>query len=151
VVRKKRRAKENERAKEVEPDGHGEATRGHELHLHELASVVPRLSFSSSPTELGHEWLARCGYGAHRHRVHSGHVQGPNRITNDRSTIESTKHKGMSYTRHYGHGGMNPRPKCLHELQSPRLARRLGPHANKQHHARTNNTTKQLHRQQLEE
>ena len=33
VVRKKRRAKE------VEPDGHGEATRGHELYLHELASV----------------------------------------------------------------------------------------------------------------
>jgi hypothetical protein len=39
VVRTNKRAKENERAKEVEPDGHGEATHGHELHLHELASV----------------------------------------------------------------------------------------------------------------
>jgi hypothetical protein len=27
------------REKEVEPDGHGEATRGHELNLHELASL----------------------------------------------------------------------------------------------------------------
>ena len=39
VVRINKRTKENERAKEVEPDGHGEAIRGHELHLHELASV----------------------------------------------------------------------------------------------------------------
>ena len=36
----------NKRAKEVKPDDHGEATRGHELHLNELASygstkVVP--------------------------------------------------------------------------------------------------------------
>ena len=36
----------NKRAKEVKPDGHGEATRGHEVHLNELASnssmkVVP--------------------------------------------------------------------------------------------------------------
>ena len=29
----------NKRAKEVKPDGHGEATRGHELYLHELASI----------------------------------------------------------------------------------------------------------------
>ena len=32
-------AKENKRAKEVEPDGHGEATHSHELHLHGLASI----------------------------------------------------------------------------------------------------------------
>jgi hypothetical protein len=36
----------NKRAKEVKPDGHGEATRDHELHPNELASdgstkVVP--------------------------------------------------------------------------------------------------------------
>ena len=36
----------NKRAKEVKPDGHGEATCGHELHLNELAfdgstKVVP--------------------------------------------------------------------------------------------------------------
>jgi hypothetical protein len=31
-----RRAK-RDNAKEVEPNGHGEATRGHELYLHELA------------------------------------------------------------------------------------------------------------------
>ena len=29
----------NKRAKEVKLDGHGEATRSHELHLNELASV----------------------------------------------------------------------------------------------------------------
>ena len=29
----------SKRAKEVKPDGHGEATRGHELHLNELASI----------------------------------------------------------------------------------------------------------------
>ena len=28
----------NKRAKEVKPDGHGEATRDHELHPHESAS-----------------------------------------------------------------------------------------------------------------
>ena len=39
VVRKNKREKENKRSKEVEPNGHGEATRGHELYLHELASV----------------------------------------------------------------------------------------------------------------
>ena len=39
VVRKNKRTKENKRAKEVEPDGHGEATRDHELFLHELTSV----------------------------------------------------------------------------------------------------------------
>jgi len=36
----------NKRAKEVKPNGHGETTRGHKLHLNELASdgstkVVP--------------------------------------------------------------------------------------------------------------
>ena len=39
VVRKNKRTKENKRAKEVEPDGHGEATCGHELYQHELVSV----------------------------------------------------------------------------------------------------------------
>ena len=29
----------NKRAKEVKPDGHGEATHGHTLHLDELASI----------------------------------------------------------------------------------------------------------------
>jgi hypothetical protein len=41
VVRKNKRAKikrEQER-KGVKPDGHGEATHGHELYLHELASI----------------------------------------------------------------------------------------------------------------
>jgi hypothetical protein len=28
----------DKRAKEVKPDGHGEATRGHEFHLNKLAS-----------------------------------------------------------------------------------------------------------------
>ena len=40
VVRKKRRAKENERAKEVETDGHGKAIHGHELHLHDGHPLV---------------------------------------------------------------------------------------------------------------
>jgi hypothetical protein len=39
VVRKKRITKKNKRAKEVKPNGHGEAARGHELYLHELASI----------------------------------------------------------------------------------------------------------------
>ena len=43
VVRKNKRDKENKRSKEVEPNGHGEATRGHELHLHKLASVNPTM------------------------------------------------------------------------------------------------------------
>ena len=52
----------NKRAKEVEPNGHGEATRVHKLYLHELASVVPRLSSPNSPpTKLGHEGLDLCG------------------------------------------------------------------------------------------
>ena len=29
----------NKHAEEVKPDGHGEETRGHELYLHELASI----------------------------------------------------------------------------------------------------------------
>ena len=33
----------NKRAKEVKPDGHGEATHGHELHLNELASISPTM------------------------------------------------------------------------------------------------------------
>jgi len=39
VVRKNKRTKENKRAKEVEPDGYGEATRGHELYLNKLCYV----------------------------------------------------------------------------------------------------------------
>jgi hypothetical protein len=31
VVRKNKRTRENKRAKEVEPDGHGKATHSHEL------------------------------------------------------------------------------------------------------------------------
>ena len=34
-----RKNKEQRRAKEVEPDGHGEVTHDHELHLHKLASI----------------------------------------------------------------------------------------------------------------
>ena len=34
-----RKNKEQRRAKEVEPNGHGEVTHGHELNLHELAFV----------------------------------------------------------------------------------------------------------------
>ena len=33
----------NKRAKDVKPDGHGEATHGHELHLNELASISPMM------------------------------------------------------------------------------------------------------------
>ena len=33
----------NKRAKEVKPDGHGEATRGHELYPNELAFVSPTM------------------------------------------------------------------------------------------------------------
>ena len=51
----------NKRTKEVKPDGHGEATHGHELHLHGLVSVVLQLSSPCSPTELSHKWLAKCG------------------------------------------------------------------------------------------
>ena len=36
VVRSNQRTRENKGAKEVEPDGHGEATCGHELYLNEL-------------------------------------------------------------------------------------------------------------------
>jgi hypothetical protein len=39
VVRAYKVARINTSEKEVEPDGHGEAIRGHELYLHELASV----------------------------------------------------------------------------------------------------------------
>ena len=54
--------KENKRAKEVEPDGLGEATCSHELYLHELASigsakVVPQFH----PTRLGHGGLKSVG------------------------------------------------------------------------------------------
>jgi hypothetical protein len=52
----------NKRAKGVKPDGHGEATHGHELHLHELTSIVPRWSLPNSPpTRLGHGGLIGCG------------------------------------------------------------------------------------------
>jgi hypothetical protein len=39
VDRMNKRAKESERAKEVEPDDHSEATHDHELYLHELSSI----------------------------------------------------------------------------------------------------------------
>ena len=43
VIRMNKRTKENKRAKEVEPNGHGKATHGHELYLHKLASVNPTM------------------------------------------------------------------------------------------------------------
>jgi hypothetical protein len=43
VVRKNKRTKENKRSKEVEPNGHGEATHRYELHLHKLASINPMM------------------------------------------------------------------------------------------------------------
>ena len=33
----------NKRAKEVKPNGHGKAIRGHELYLHKLASINPMM------------------------------------------------------------------------------------------------------------
>ena len=39
VVRSNKRTRANKGEKEVEPEGHGEATRSHELYLNELASV----------------------------------------------------------------------------------------------------------------
>ena len=39
MVRMIKRAKESKIAKEVEPNDHSEATHGHELYPHELASV----------------------------------------------------------------------------------------------------------------
>ena len=38
VVQAYKVVRTNKRAKEVKPNGHGKATRGHELHLNELAS-----------------------------------------------------------------------------------------------------------------
>jgi len=43
VVRMNKRTKENKRAKEEELDGHGEATRSHELYLNKLAFVNPTM------------------------------------------------------------------------------------------------------------
>ena len=43
VVRMNKRSKKNKRAKVVEPDGHGETTRGHELYLNKLASINPTM------------------------------------------------------------------------------------------------------------
>ena len=43
VVRMNKGANENKRAKEVEPDGHGKATHGHELYLNKLASINPMM------------------------------------------------------------------------------------------------------------
>ena len=61
VVRKNKREKENKRSKEVEPNGHVEATRGHELHLQESTSVVPRFVIPLIlPTRLGHRGLEMC-------------------------------------------------------------------------------------------
>ena len=56
-----KRTMENKRAKEVEPNGHGEPTRGHELYLNKLAfvnsaMVVPK--FVSY--RLGHDGLIVC-------------------------------------------------------------------------------------------
>jgi hypothetical protein len=50
-------ARINTREKEIEPDGYGEATRGHELHLSELACVGPQSLVPNSSTGLGHEGL----------------------------------------------------------------------------------------------
>jgi hypothetical protein len=50
------------KVKEVEPDGHSEATRGHMLYLHELASVdIQRLSPNSYPNRVGHGGVDTCG------------------------------------------------------------------------------------------
>ena len=47
---------------EVKPDGHGEATRDHELNLHELALIgIHRPSPISYPTGLDHGGLELCG------------------------------------------------------------------------------------------
>ena len=43
VIRMNKTTKENKRSKEVEPDGHGKATHGHELYLNKLASVSPTM------------------------------------------------------------------------------------------------------------
>ena len=43
VIRMNKRTKENKRAKDVEPDGLGEATHGHELYLNKLASTNPAM------------------------------------------------------------------------------------------------------------
>ena len=52
----------NKRAKGVKPDGHGEATCGHELHLNELASNgFMKVTPNSYPTRLGHIGLEMCG------------------------------------------------------------------------------------------
>ena len=55
-------AKENKREKEVEPNGHGEGTHGHELHLHELASINPTMVIPLSVFyRLHHNRLIVCG------------------------------------------------------------------------------------------
>ena len=54
--------REKERAKGVEPGGHGEETCDLELHLNKLASVVTRLlSPNLPPTRLGHKGLTCVG------------------------------------------------------------------------------------------
>ena len=61
VVQSYKVARKKIREKEVEPNGHGEASRDHELHLHELAPVVLRLSSPHPSTRLGHIGLIACG------------------------------------------------------------------------------------------
>jgi hypothetical protein len=56
----------NKRTKEVKPEGHGKATRGHELHLR----VGFRESHDGRPLvclyRLGQDGLIMCGWEAHR-------------------------------------------------------------------------------------
>jgi hypothetical protein len=62
VVRAYEVARINKRTKEVEPGGHGEAIHGHELNLHQLASIdIQRLSPNSYPNRVGHRGLETCG------------------------------------------------------------------------------------------
>jgi hypothetical protein len=122
---------EQKRAKEVEPDGHGEATRDHELYLNELASmnsmmVVPLFV----PSRLGQRW-------PHLVRVGSTLMLSPwwphpraLRGANDHGIIKSTKNEGLSYARHHSHGETNPTIEIFERDTIPRPARRLGPQTN---------------------
>ena len=61
-LRRKGWNQESKRAKVVEPNGHGEATRGHELHLHESASINPMTVVPEFVSyRLGHDGLIVCG------------------------------------------------------------------------------------------
>jgi hypothetical protein len=62
VVQTYELVKINKLTTEVEPGGHGEASRGHELNLHQLASVdIQRLSPNTYPNRVGHRELESCG------------------------------------------------------------------------------------------